>query len=98
MGRRHALLVLNLKIGTSIDEEFDHLEAIGLDGIVDGPLVLGVSDINLSSQIDQMLDHLDVALSHGVIDGCLPILILPVENVRAALVDKVADDIEVALS
>ena len=98
MCRCHALLVLSLKIGTSINEEFDHLEAISLDGVVDGSLVLGVSDIDLSSQVDQVLDDPDVALSHGIVDGCLPVLVLSVENIRAALLDKVADDIEMTFS
>ena len=85
MGRSHALLVLHLQVGTLIDEEFDHLKSVSLDRIVDWPLILSVCDIQRRAQVEQMLHDPDMTLSYSVVDGGLPVLILSIERIWAAL-------------
>ncbi len=92
----HALLVLHLQIGSLIDEEFDHLKSVGLDSIVDCPLVFSVGNVQLGAQVDQVLHYLDMTLPDGVVDGRLAILVLSVEHIWAALLDKIAHHIEMA--
>ncbi len=96
VSRSHALLVLHLQIGSFIHEEFDHLKSVGLDSIVDCSLVFSVSNVKLGAQVDQVLHYLDMTLSDGVVDGRLAILILSVQHIWAALLDKVAHHIEMA--
>ena len=96
VSRSHALLVLHLQIGSLIDEEFDHLESVGLDSIVDCPLVFSVGNVQLGAQVDQVLHYPDMTLPDGVVNGRLAILILSVEPIWAALLDKVAHHIEMA--
>ena len=50
MCRRHSFLVLHLKVGTLVDEEFAHFVAPVLDGIVKRPLVLRIDNVKVGTQ------------------------------------------------
>lgn len=78
MSRCHSLLVFHLEIGSLLNQEKTHVEAICLDCIVDGPLILGVSDVCISSEADELLDSLDVTFTNSIIDRGLTILVLTI--------------------
>ena len=79
----HALLVLHAEIGSLIEQELAHLVPALLDGVVNRPLALGISNIVIGSEFDQLLYSLDVAFSHSIVDRCLSILVLPIHMVSS---------------
>jgi len=52
MGRGHPLLVFHLEVRSFVDEVLYHLEAVVTDGVVDGPLILGVQLVVLTTKLN----------------------------------------------
>ena len=92
MSRGHALLVFHSQISSFINEELAHLEAIRLDSVVDGPLILCINHVSVSTIGHQLLYSLHSAFPHGVVNGCLAIFVLLVDLV-ASFSQEVVDHV-----
>ena len=68
-----------------------------LDGVVERTLVLRVCVIDVGTQFDEQLYCAYVALTCRIVDASLPVLVLTVDVVLAA-VHKVLDGLIVTLS
>ena len=96
VGWSHSFLVLLRQICPFLDQVFDHLILVPLDGIVDWPFVLRVSQVKDGPIIDEVLGNLYMTLSDGIVDWSLPVLVLLVE--LCALLYEELDDVHITLS
>ena len=87
---RHSLLVFHLQVSSLVYQEFTHLEATQLDGIVEWPLILGVHDVEVGPQVNQLLYCLCVTFADRVVYRRLTVLVLLIEIFYAPR-DKVID-------
>lgn len=83
MSRSHAFLVDHLQVGAIGDEELAHFEAILVNCVVNGPLILGVDHIRIGSKTDQLLDRLYSSLANSIVYWCLPIFVLLIDLIAS---------------
>ena len=90
MSWRLILLVLGLQVDPFLNEVFDDVVSLKLDGIVDGALDLVVYVVVVGSKVDQELSCAQVTLSHTVEDASLAVLVATIDAAAALLYEELA--------
>ena len=89
--RRDTFFVLHLQVGTLVNQKLDHFVAISIDGVIDWPLILGVSVVETGPEVDKLLCRANVTFSNRVVYRCLAVLVLPVDDVSTLRAQEIDD-------
>ena len=91
-----ALLVFHLHVTPLLNEVFDDVVSLQLDGIVDRALLLVVDVVEEGALVYQELSGVHVAFSDAVEEACLTVLVASTD--LAASLDEQLTDIRITLS
>ena len=80
-----------MQVSALVNQELYHFKAICIDSVIDWPLILGVGMVEGGPEVDELLRCTNVTFSNRIVNRCLPILVLPVDDVSLLTAQKLDD-------